>query len=61
MTQDLLLWGTAIAMGLFTAGLVWVFPDLLARLRADRAERSTAKKLKLDAAALLEQAQDRDK
>jgi hypothetical protein len=59
MTQTLLIWSITLLAGLLTAGTVWVVPDLVAKVLALRAARAARRKLEADAAALLDQAQDR--
>jgi hypothetical protein len=61
MNQEILLWSVTVAAGLFTAGLVWIAPDLLAFYRTISAARAAKRKLKADADALLQQAEDRAK
>lgn len=59
MSQTLLLWSITLLAGFLVAGIVWVVPDFVAKIRATRAARAARKKLEADAAALLEQASDR--
>jgi hypothetical protein len=61
MNQEILLWSVTVAVGLFTAGLVWLAPDVLAVYRTLAAARAAKRKLKADADALLQQAEDRAK
>lgn len=59
MSQTLLIWTISLLAGLLVGGSIWVLPDVIAKIRAARAARAARLKLEADAAALLDQAQDR--